>query len=60
MYVLEPHPTHPDILLSGAHDGSIIIWEISTKQILYKYNNNIEGENQNWVKNIRNLFDERF
>ncbi|XP_023331466.1 bromodomain and WD repeat-containing protein 3 isoform X10 [Eurytemora carolleeae] len=44
VYVLEPHPTHPDILLSGAHDGSIIIWEISTKQILYKYNNNIEGQ----------------
>jgi len=44
VYVLEPHPSYPDIIMSGAHDGSIIIWQISTNSVLFKYQNQINGQ----------------
>ena len=41
VYVLEPHPTLPDILMSGAHDGNVIIWNVSESHVLFKHNNRL-------------------
>ena len=41
VYVLEPHPTLPDILMSGAHDGNVIIWNVSESHVLFKHNNKL-------------------
>ena len=43
VYVLEPHPTRPDFLMSGAHDGNLFIWDLATSDILFQHHNNIEG-----------------
>jgi len=43
VYVLEPHPSRPEFLLSGAHDGYLIIWDISTKEKLFQYFNSTDG-----------------
>jgi hypothetical protein len=58
VYVLEPHPSESNILLSGAHDGRLIIWDMHNKAILAMHYNHIEGirfvtvEMHPWVKNI--------
>jgi hypothetical protein len=43
VYVLEPHPSESNILLSGAHDGRLIIWDMHNKTILAMHYNHIEG-----------------
>jgi hypothetical protein len=43
VYVLEPHPSESNILLSGAHDGRLIIWDMHNKAILAMHYNHIEG-----------------
>ena len=39
VYVLEPHPTLPDILMSGAHDGNVIIWNVTASNVIFKHCN---------------------
>ena len=46
VYVLEPHPALPHILLSGAHDGHLIIWNLQTTKILFNHRNSIEPNGQ--------------
>jgi len=44
VYVLEPHPMLPTILMSGAHDGNLMIWDMEMNKVLFKHHNNIDGQ----------------
>lgn len=44
VYVLEPHPTFPNILMSGAHDGNLIIWDMAKSRVLFQHHNSIEPQ----------------
>ncbi len=44
IFVIEPHPFSLNILLTAAHDGHFIVWDISTSTTLFKYRNMIEEE----------------
>ena len=44
VYVLEPHPTLPDILMSGAHDGNVIIWNVTASNVIFKHCNKIQPQ----------------
>ena len=44
VYVLEPHPELPHILLSGAHDGNLIIWDLVQNTQLFRHHNIMEGQ----------------
>ena len=44
VYVLEPHPSFPNILMSGAHDGNLIIWDVSSSSVLFQHHNSIEPQ----------------
>ena len=44
VYVLEPHPIFSNILMSGAHDGNLVIWNIQTKSVIFQHHNNINGQ----------------
>jgi WD40 repeat protein len=44
IFVLEPHPVSSNILLSSAHDGLIMVWDLSTSQCLFKYRNMVDDQ----------------
>ena len=44
VYVLEPHPNFSNILMSGAHDGNLIIWDLNNTSVLFKHHNTIEPQ----------------
>ncbi|XP_077290896.1 bromodomain and WD repeat-containing protein isoform X2 [Arctopsyche grandis] len=44
IYVLEAHPSHPDVLLSAGHDGQIRIWDIMKGVTLNSFSNDIDGQ----------------
>eukprot|EP00092_Neocalanus_flemingeri_P004293 GFUD01004614.1.p1 GENE.GFUD01004614.1~~GFUD01004614.1.p1 ORF type:complete len:2283 (-),score=565.95 GFUD01004614.1:61-6909(-) len=44
VYVLEPHPILPTILMSGAHDGNLIIWDMEVNKVIFQHHNNIDGQ----------------
>jgi len=60
VYVLEPHPMLPTILMSGAHDGNLIIWDMEVNKILFQHHNNIDGQGHGAVYDAKwcpdNLF----
>ena len=43
IFVLEPHPQFPNILLSSAFDGYFIIWDLSKQEIVFKHRNTMES-----------------
>ena len=43
VYVLEPHPALPHLLMSGAHDGFLIIWNIETNTMTFQHHNTVDG-----------------
>ncbi len=45
IFVLEPHPIAYNLLLSSAHDGQIIVWDLETSAALFKYKNMVEDQN---------------
>ena len=44
IFVLEPHPYALNLLLTAAHDGQVIVWDLDTKSILFKHRNMIEEQ----------------
>ena len=44
VYVLEPHPIFSNILMSGAHDGNLVIWNIDSNSVIFQHHNNINGQ----------------
>ena len=47
IFVLEPHPYAMNLLLTAAHDGHLIIWDLESKKQLFKHRNMIQ-ENGNF------------
>ncbi|XP_065677102.1 bromodomain and WD repeat-containing protein 3 isoform X2 [Hydra vulgaris] len=44
VYLLEPHPNFPQIILSAGHDGNIILWDIYKFKKLKLFFNMLEGQ----------------
>ena len=44
IFVLEPHPFAMNLLLTAAHDGHIIVWDLETRTMLFKHRNMIEEQ----------------
>ncbi|KAG7470510.1 hypothetical protein MATL_G00114580 [Megalops atlanticus] len=44
VFVLEPHPFDPRVMLSAGHDGNIFIWDLTTGTKTQHYFNMIEGQ----------------
>ncbi|TRY85163.1 hypothetical protein DNTS_006353 [Danionella cerebrum] len=44
VFVLEPHPYDPRIMLSAGHDGNVIIWDLIRGTKTMHYFNMIEGQ----------------
>ena len=44
IFVLEPHPISSYVLLSSAHDGLIMVWDLATSQCLFKYRNMVDDQ----------------
>ena len=44
IFVLEPHPFAMNLLLTAAHDGHIIVWDLETRSMLFKHRNMIEEQ----------------
>lgn len=44
MFVLEPHPFDPRIILSAGHDGNVFIWDLQRGKNTRHYFNMIEGQ----------------
>uniref|UniRef100_A0A8C7HEB9 Bromodomain and WD repeat domain containing 1 n=1 Tax=Oncorhynchus kisutch TaxID=8019 RepID=A0A8C7HEB9_ONCKI len=44
VFVLEPHPSDPRIMLSAGHDGNVFIWDIVRGTKTQHYFNMIEGQ----------------
>jgi len=42
VFVLEPHPFARNLLLSAAHDGQIIVWDLDEGRALFKHKNVVE------------------
>ncbi|QQP48736.1 Uncharacterized protein FKW44_009145, partial [Caligus rogercresseyi] len=40
IFVMEPHPRCCSILLSAAHDGKILLWNLETHECIMEFNNN--------------------
>ena len=45
MFVLEPHPHDPRILLSAGHDGLVMVWDVTVGACLKKVE--LKGEDGN-------------
>ncbi len=46
IFVLEPHPTSWNLLLSSAHDGQIRVWDLERGEALFKHKNIVEENGQ--------------
>ncbi len=46
IFVLEPHPTAWNLLLSSAHDGQIMVWDLASGEYLFKHKNLVEENGQ--------------
>ena len=44
IFVLEPHPVSANLLLSSAHDGYIMIWNLITTECLFRHRNIVDVE----------------
>lgn len=44
IFVLEPHPTALNLLLTASHDGNIMVWDMNSSTCLYKHRNMIEEQ----------------
>ncbi|MFT7803382.1 bromodomain and WD repeat-containing protein 3-like isoform X4 [Arapaima gigas] len=44
VFVLEPHPSDPRIMLSAGHDGNVFVWDIVRGTKTQHYFNMIEGQ----------------
>lgn len=44
IFVLESHPIDPRVMLSAAHDGKLIIWDILNSESMACFENFIEGQ----------------
>jgi bromodomain and WD repeat domain-containing protein 1/3 len=44
IFVLEPHPHALNLLLTAAHDGHIMVWDLETSTRLFKHRNMIEDQ----------------
>ncbi|XP_064158821.1 bromodomain and WD repeat-containing protein 3 isoform X1 [Anguilla rostrata] len=44
VFVLEPHPFDPRVMLSAGHDGSVFIWDLFRGTKIQHYFNMIEGQ----------------
>ncbi|KAK7882912.1 hypothetical protein WMY93_029086 [Mugilogobius chulae] len=44
VFVLEPHPFDPRIILSAGHDGNVYIWDLQRGTNIQHYFNMIEGQ----------------
>ncbi|XP_051717573.1 bromodomain and WD repeat-containing protein 3 isoform X1 [Ctenopharyngodon idella] len=44
VYVLEPHPYDPRVMLSAGHDGNVFIWDLTRGIKTMHYFNMIEGQ----------------
>ncbi|XP_062843373.1 bromodomain and WD repeat-containing protein 1 isoform X1 [Trichomycterus rosablanca] len=44
VFVLEPHPYDPRVMLSAGHDGNIFIWDLVRGCKIHHYFNMIEGQ----------------
>ncbi|XP_064473415.1 bromodomain and WD repeat-containing protein 3-like [Ornithodoros turicata] len=44
VFVLESHPVDSRILLSGGHDGRIVLWDLMTGTMIRSFFNMIEGQ----------------
>ncbi|XP_017275528.1 bromodomain and WD repeat-containing protein 3 isoform X2 [Kryptolebias marmoratus] len=44
VFVLEPHPFDPRIILSAGHDGNVFIWDLQRGKKTQHYFNMIEGQ----------------
>ncbi|XP_030752508.1 PH-interacting protein isoform X2 [Sitophilus oryzae] len=44
VYVLEPHPHDNDVILSTGHDGQLLVWDLNKGEIVSKYLNAIQGQ----------------
>ncbi|KAF5906074.1 bromodomain and WD repeat-containing protein 3-like isoform X1 [Clarias magur] len=44
VFVLEPHPYDPRVMLSAGHDGNIFIWDLIRGTKIHHYFNMIEGQ----------------
>jgi bromodomain and WD repeat domain-containing protein 1/3 len=42
VFVLEPHPFARNLLLSAAHDGQIIVWDLDEGRALFRHKNVVE------------------
>lgn len=45
IFVLEPHPIMCNLMLSAAHDGQIIVWDLDEERALFKHRNKVDDQN---------------
>ncbi|KAK4329631.1 hypothetical protein Pmani_000034 [Petrolisthes manimaculis] len=43
-YVIEAHPFEARLILSAAHDGQLMIWDIFSGSLVWSFKNTIEGQ----------------
>uniref|UniRef100_A0A4W6D1F9 Bromodomain and WD repeat domain containing 1 n=1 Tax=Lates calcarifer TaxID=8187 RepID=A0A4W6D1F9_LATCA len=53
VFVLEPHPFDPRIILSAGHDGNVFIWDLLRGTNTQHYFNMIEGQGHGAVINCK-------
>ncbi|CAB4032206.1 PH-interacting -like, partial [Paramuricea clavata] len=44
IFIIEAHPTNPQLLLTAGHDGYIILWNLTVGKIVKKFYNSLEGQ----------------
>ena len=49
VYVLDPHPFDPNVLLSAGLDGRLFIWDITKGQLIKSFTNFVEGKGERAV-----------
>ncbi|TRY75830.1 hypothetical protein TCAL_08567 [Tigriopus californicus] len=45
IFVLEPHPIMCNLMLSAAHDGQIIVWDLDEERALFRHRNKVDDQN---------------